>query len=514
MNNLTAYFSPKNLVSFNFLIVLIGAALLLIPGAIELVIFAFSIANGIALISWTAVQLSWRWFRGKECSEEDFSLRPVVGSHEYKPCTRPFFSVHIPAHNEPSDMVMKTVTALASQCYENYEVIVIDNNTADQSLWRPVERLCVELGNRFTFIHEMQVSGAKAGALNITRALANPDTTHIVTVDADYQVSDNFLSKAAKAIAISEHADNRPFDYLQYPQAYRCEGSTAIGLSVELTDYFDRHAVRASEHSAMLLTGTLSVISIDALDFVGGWPINSVTEDAELGMRLQASGFRGQFINSVCGRGLLPPDMCALRGQRHRWIVGNLQTLFRSLTQLSVYSINRQRAMVSQLTAWCSFILIPVITIVFFSGKFLLAGNYSLIGQWCLLLASVSIVCQFVCSSAVLLHSARRWSADERIEACLIRWSLSVSSSWSTLSAFTNRDLAFLKTTRYRGDSHREGSLSLLISTSLLALAFFHIFQGQKLVGFAVGLVALVPLVSGRANSHMQAGEETLAVNS
>ena len=51
----------------------------------------------------------------------------------------PFVSLHVPAHNEPPDMVIDTLRSLLRLDYPRYEVILIDDNTDDESLWRPVE---------------------------------------------------------------------------------------------------------------------------------------------------------------------------------------------------------------------------------------------------------------------------------------------------------------------------------------------------------------------------------------
>ena len=53
----------------------------------------------------------------------------------------PFVSLHVPAHNEPPDMVIDTLRSLVRLDYPSYEVILIDDNTDDESLWRPVEAL-------------------------------------------------------------------------------------------------------------------------------------------------------------------------------------------------------------------------------------------------------------------------------------------------------------------------------------------------------------------------------------
>src|SRR3546814_18730083 len=78
----------------------------------------------------------------------------------------PKVSIHVPIYNEPPEMVKQTLAALARLNYVNYEVLVVDNNTKDEAVWRPVEAFCAELGPTFRFVHLPSWPGFKAGALN------------------------------------------------------------------------------------------------------------------------------------------------------------------------------------------------------------------------------------------------------------------------------------------------------------------------------------------------------------
>lgn len=274
-------------------------------------------------------------------------------------CVRPVFSVHVAIHNEPPAVVTRTLRSLAAQQYPGqFEIIVIDNNTADPALWRPIEAVCAALGPRFRFFHRMKVVGAKAGALNIALSQTRPDATHIVTVDADYVTQPAFLSKAASALA------RTGADYVQFPQAYIRRDAIAGGVEMELEEYFRTDARMADGAEAVLLTGTLCVISRAALLDVGGWSGRTTTEDAELGLRLCCAGYRGRYIDDVVGKGLLPLALADLAAQRHRWASGNLRTLICHVPALAFCGgglvWRQRRAMVAQLTAWQNFSLIPV----------------------------------------------------------------------------------------------------------------------------------------------------------
>ena len=289
------------------------------------------------------------------------------GSH------RPVFSVHVPTHNEPPAVVIATLDALRVQrgapCYEVpcYEVIVIDNNTAEPALWHPVAEWCQGVPG-YRFMHCEGVEGAKAGALNIALAHCRGDASHIVVVDADYCVTADFLALVAQELAAAE------VDYIQFPQAYVECGGAGRGIATELADYFERHAQAANRAGAMLLTGTLSVISRAALSAVGGWSARSSTEDAELGLRLGDAGFRGVYIDRIMGRGMLPLSLDALHRQRHRWASGNMRLLLHWVAERfrlgraqarrrALASPSRELLIAVQLTAWNNFALPAVVAL-------------------------------------------------------------------------------------------------------------------------------------------------------
>jgi len=78
----------------------------------------------------------------------------------------PWVALQVPSYNEPVEVVRPTLEALAQVDYPNLIVQVVDNNTTDEAVWRPLEELCRTLGPTFTFVHLEDWPGFKAGALN------------------------------------------------------------------------------------------------------------------------------------------------------------------------------------------------------------------------------------------------------------------------------------------------------------------------------------------------------------
>src|SRR5262249_24843763 len=124
-------------------------------------------------------------------------------------------SLHVPVYSEPPDMVIATLNALADLEYHDYEVLVIDNNTSDPSLWPPVQLHCQRLGQRFRFFHVDHLSGAKAAALNFALRHTSPDAELIGVVDSDYQVNRTFIT------SLAGYFDDPKMGFVQTPHAYR-----------------------------------------------------------------------------------------------------------------------------------------------------------------------------------------------------------------------------------------------------------------------------------------------------
>lgn len=239
----------------------------------------------------------------------------------------PRVSIHVPVHAEPPDIVIATLESISALEYSNFEVLVIDNNTTDESLWRPVRERCLELGPRFRFFHVEGMTGAKAGALNYALERTDRGAELIAVVDADYQVSPEFLARTVG------HFLDPSIGFVQGPHAYRDYGSRTFQrwCNWEYTFFFHTTMVALNELDAGLTVGTMSVIRKRALVEAGGWAEWCLTEDSELSIRLHALGYSGVYFTDVLGRGLIPETFGGYKQQRFRWTYGPVQEFKRHL---------------------------------------------------------------------------------------------------------------------------------------------------------------------------------------
>jgi len=235
----------------------------------------------------------------------------------------PKVCVQVPCYSEPPDLVIATLDAISKLDYPDFEVMVIDNNTKDPALWRPVEEHCRRLGERFRFFHVDPVSGAKAGALNWLAPHVSPDVRLIAVVDADYVVDPGFLRQWAPLF------DDAQIGFVQTTHEYR-DWEHSRFLSRFYPGYVCAHKLMfpaLTEIGAEFTVGTMCMVRRSALEEVGGWAEWCQTEDSELAVRLHAKGYRGYYFADACGRGLIPETLDRMRKQRFRWAYGPMQQL-------------------------------------------------------------------------------------------------------------------------------------------------------------------------------------------
>jgi len=234
----------------------------------------------------------------------------------------PKVSLHVPAYNEPPEMVIDTLNALAKLDYPNYEVIMIDDNTTDPAVWRPVEEHCKTLG--FKFFHLDNWPGFKSGALNYALTQIAPDTEIVGVIDSDYLVESSYLRELVGFFR------NDKVAFVQTPQDYRDfdpkdRYSQALYQSYQY--FFKLSMASRNERNGIIFTGTMGLIRRSVLETVGGWDEWCITEDAEIALKILNMGYESVFVDKTYGRGVMPLDFEGLKKQRFRWAFGGMQVL-------------------------------------------------------------------------------------------------------------------------------------------------------------------------------------------
>ncbi|MHB8788762.1 MAG: glycosyltransferase family 2 protein [Desulfobulbaceae bacterium] len=254
------------------------------------------------------------------------AFTPIEGGDE----VLPMVSVHVPAYNEPPEMMIDTLDALSRLDYPNYEVIVIDNNTKDPAVWQPVRRHCAKLGPRFRFFHEDHLAGFKAGALNYALARTAPEAEVVAVIDSDYMVTRSWLRDLVPQFTKPSLA------IVQAPQDYRDDRDNLFKAMcyAEYRGFFYIGMITRNERNAIIQHGTMTMVRKSVLEEVGGWAEWCITEDAELGLKIFEKGYEAVYIAKSYGHGVMPDTFIDFKKQRFRWAYGAVQIMRRHARSL------------------------------------------------------------------------------------------------------------------------------------------------------------------------------------
>lgn len=273
----------------------------------------------------------------------------------------PTVDVLIPTYNEPAIVLRRTIVGCQAMDYPHKQVYLLDDGDREE-----IRQLAKELGCHY--IARPFHRYAKAGNLNY--AIARTGGELITVFDADFVPTRNFL--------------NRTVGFFQAPtigmvQTHQCfynsdAPARNLGLEKELThevEIFSRHyqLIRDGADS-VLCYGSSFVMRRSALERVGGFVTNTLSEDYFTGVRISAQGYQIAYLDENLSAGLVPEDMGSHISQRQRWAHGTLQAFFIKASPLTIRGLTlRQRiAHLEGICQWftsicrVAFLIVPIAT--------------------------------------------------------------------------------------------------------------------------------------------------------
>ncbi len=242
------------------------------------------------------------------------SKNPKVKDDTYKP----FVSVMIPAHNEEA-VISSTISRVFEMDYPNFEVIVIDDRSTDNTA-----SVIKDLENNYngrlkTLIRSKDAFPGKSAVLNDALNLANGDA--ILVFDADAQMNKDFLTnlvyelqpKDVGAVQARKVVKNKDVNLLT-----KCQNNE---MTIDTSCQVTRDAVKG----AVELRGNGELIKREALEDIGGWNNYTITDDLDMSTRLHIKGWDVRFCKDtvVYEEGIM--YLMPLYRQRRRWLEGTIR---------------------------------------------------------------------------------------------------------------------------------------------------------------------------------------------
>ena len=233
----------------------------------------------------------------------------------------PLVDVLICTYNENRLILEQTIVGAMSMNHPNARVWICDDGRRE---W--LRQLCKEHG--CGYITRKDNAHAKAG--NINNALVylcdlGTPPEFISILDADFVPKPDFLTRCLALMR------DPSVGIVQTPQHFvnpdPIQGNLALSRvwPDEQRYFFDVLMASKDAWGAAFCCGTSSVIRVNPLMQIGGFPTDSVTEDYLVTLRLRQIGYQTIYLNEQLSLGLAPEGLKEYITQRSRWCLGFVQ---------------------------------------------------------------------------------------------------------------------------------------------------------------------------------------------
>jgi cellulose synthase (UDP-forming) len=243
----------------------------------------------------------------------------------------PTVDIFIPTYNEPEFILRRTIIGCQSINYEPKQVYLLDDTNRPE-----IKKMARELGCEYRT--RPNNDHAKAGNLNYT--IPQTKGEFIVIFDADFIPTENFLLRTLGFFQDQNVA------LVQTPQSFYNTDPIARNLGLEniLTpeeEVFYRQLQPIKDGAgSVVCSGTSFIVRRKALDSIGGFVTDSLSEDYFTGIRLSAQGYRLVYLDEKLSAGLAAENIAAHATQRLRWARGTLQAFFIRSNPLTIPGLN------------------------------------------------------------------------------------------------------------------------------------------------------------------------------
>jgi cellulose synthase/poly-beta-1,6-N-acetylglucosamine synthase-like glycosyltransferase/peptidoglycan/xylan/chitin deacetylase (PgdA/CDA1 family)/spore germination protein YaaH len=237
------------------------------------------------------------------------------------PGFNPRVAVLIPAYNEEK-VIVRTIRSVLNSDYANLHVIVIDDGSSDSTYDITRESYAAEIAAGHIQVLTKPNSG-KAAALNF--ALDRLTEEFYVGIDADTVIAPDAISKL--------------IPHFEDPLIGAVAGNAKVGNRVNLwtrwqaleyitSQNFERRALDLF-NVVTVVPGAIGAWRTAPVKAAGGYPVNTVAEDADLTMNLLEQQLKVVYEDRALAFTEAPIDARGLMRQRFRWSFGILQAVWK-----------------------------------------------------------------------------------------------------------------------------------------------------------------------------------------
>lgn len=223
---------------------------------------------------------------------------------------RPFVSIIVPGKNEGKH-IFKLASSLKEQTYQNFEFIVIDDGSDDNT-----EQICKSLQKNglIDLFLRNEVRGGKASAANLGYRFSKGSI--IIHLDADCSYDNDAIEKIIIPFYLEENVGAVGGNILV--RNYK-ESLCATLQAIEYSDTISVGRITSSSLGIYrLVSGAFGAFKKEALDRVGGWDIGPGL-DGDITVKLRKLGYLIKFEPDAVCQTSVPNTFKKLVKQRLRW---------------------------------------------------------------------------------------------------------------------------------------------------------------------------------------------------
>ena len=237
----------------------------------------------------------------------------------------PRITIQLPVYNE-GDIVKRLMLSATQVDYpqDKLEIQVVDDSSDEtiQIVDNYAKELQKSTGVDIYVVRREGREQFKAGAL--ANGLKTSKGEYVAIFDSDFIIPKDFLKRSIAQI------HNRPgiaCVQSRWGHINRFENWLTKGQSIALDAHFAAsQGARSYNGLCMNFNGTAGIWRVSAIEAVGGWSGDTLTEDMDLSYRVQLHGYKMVFDFDLVCPAELPNGMMAFKSQQKRWAKGAVET--------------------------------------------------------------------------------------------------------------------------------------------------------------------------------------------
>lgn len=246
----------------------------------------------------------------------------------------PRVTIQVPIFNE-MNVIERCLEAVAHLSYPlgRLQIQILDDSNDGTIQLVDDKVAALREGNdqlHIDVLRREQRKGFKAGAM--AEAHAHVEGEFIAIFDADFIPPVDFLKKTVRSLS---QDSNLAFVQTRWGHFNKSDSRLTKVQSLGIDGHFMvEQTARCWNGLYLNFNGTAGVWRKEAIEDVGGWEWDTLTEDMDLSYRVQLKGWKAEFLPSVQVPAEIPSQLSAFKSQQFRWAKGSIQCAIKILPRV------------------------------------------------------------------------------------------------------------------------------------------------------------------------------------